>query len=1002
MNNLIKPFRNHFAILIIALFSYLIYSSFINYDISKGFLHYGFSKHILSLEEEIVSFQKGSTKALSSEIIELKYKNDSLIFWSYNQFPKNVIHLISDSNLSLIYDTTGVFLSKLVEEDFYKTVYLTKLVNRYPFENEFLKRSFTWKPDLMKGCKITQVKSNYPLRNSQKGIIGYLHFGENYYSNFQFSILYLLYIFLFISILVVLLRVIKWRYFMRNQRLFLLVFLSLLYLFFNSNFSFTSLKPHQVFQPSSFVLTALFPSVNSFLTFLLSLLTFVLYEVGLTKENRSKLTAGLQSVFFAFVPLGLFMIIPELVLNSASFIQWNDFSTINIASILMYSMISLLVIMVVILANHFVKNNNLNSYYYAVSAIIFLIVYIIFYQKSLLTIGLMIALYLIIYAYVKSFLFNTISFSITAILLFSLAINSSINVNLVEKELDKRKIFIQTLALNQDPEVEYLFSVIEEKIYKDTAFVQLLDTNWYNNQSVQDYLNAAYFSRSSHWKRYDFQFTTCNEITNLILKPQNDEINCYKFFYNNLISKGTLTSSKNLYRMEYGSGQINYLGIFRFALQPDNDSISDIVTVYTEINSKIKRKGFTKLLSPSGMDPFERIRDYSLARYKDGSLIENYGDFTYPAAIEDTMKTGSMINLNFKDYNHLLYRPTKSSVYVLSRQNITKLQSFSGFASIFIFIFIIFVFLYFFYRNLLVKNHLPQTFSFRLQTNIILILSTSLLLIAAISTFYIRELSVEKDKKSHTKTAYSLRTEFEQKLRKSSVSKEEFKDYLFELSLKFSGVFGTDINLYDLNGKLIVTTRPELFSNQLLSDYMNPVALKEIRDEKQTYISVNEKIGKLKFLSAYMPFHDSNGEIAAYLHLPYIAQQDQLTKEIGGFVMTVVNIYMLIIVLSTLLILLFSNYIIRPLRLISDKMNLISFGGKNEKIEWNRKDEFGDLVAEYNRMVDQIGQSSSFTGHVPNGKVLGSKWHVKSTHEIKNPLTPMKLSSSVFAESIGG
>ncbi|MBN2745310.1 MAG: HAMP domain-containing histidine kinase [Bacteroidales bacterium] len=999
MNILKESFRIRFAIVFFLLVTYMVYTSFINYSISKGILHYGFSRHITNIENQIVSFQKNSPPHFSDEIVALNFRNDSLISWTYNQFPKNVNRLIKDTNITLVYDTTGIFLSKLIQYDSFSVIYLSKLLSQYPYENEFLKRSFTWKPDLMKGCQIKSTKSNYPIKDSKSRVLGYLHFGKNFYSNSQFTILYILYLTLFVSILSVLLRLLKTKFFKRYQRIYLLAFMSILYLLFVSNFSFSSIKYHQVFQPTSFVLTNFFPSVNSFLTFLIVLITFVLFEVGKTPQSYSRFSRVFWALIVAFLPVGLLLIIPSLVVNSASFIQWNDFSTINLTSLLMYSIISLLIILLVILTNHSVNTVGYKSRYYILFSGVFLTLFLLLATDSLFLVLLLALFYAVTYAYIRQFWFKTISFTITSILIFSLAVNSSINRNLAEKELDKRKILIQTLALNQDPEVEYLFSVIENKIYNDSVFVQLLDSNWYNNEAVQSYLNDTYFSKSSHWKRYDFQFTTCNEVTNLILKPQNEEISCYKFFYNNLISKGTLTSSKNLYRMEYGSGQINYLGIFRFMLTPDSDSISEAVTVYTEINSKIKRKGFTKLLSPSGLDPFERIRDYSLARYNYGTLLENYGDFAYPSEIQDSMAVGTMVNLNFNNYSHLLYRPTISSAYVLSRPIPKELQSVSGFASIFIFIFLIFLFLYIFFDNYLIKNRIPQTFSFRLQTNIILILSTSLLLVAFVSAYYIRQLSLEKDTKSHTKTAYSLRTEFEQKLSKSQVEKSKFKDYLYELSLKFSGVFSTDINLYDLNGQLIVTTRPELFSNRLLSDYMNPDALKEIRSNKQTFISKNEKIGRLNFLSAYMPFHDADGEVVAFLHLPYIAQQDLLSKEISGFVMTVVNVYMLIIVISTLMILLFSNYIIRPLRMISEKMKRISFGGKNEKIEWNRKDEFGDLVAEYNRMVDQIGQSAVLLARAERE----SAWQQMArqvAHEIKNPLTPMKLSVQYLQKAL--
>jgi nitrogen fixation/metabolism regulation signal transduction histidine kinase/HAMP domain-containing protein len=89
--------------------------------------------------------------------------------------------------------------------------------------------------------------------------------------------------------------------------------------------------------------------------------------------------------------------------------------------------------------------------------------------------------------------------------------------------------------------------------------------------------------------------------------------------------------------------------------------------------------------------------------------------------------------------------------------------------------------------------------------------------------------------------------------------------------------------------------------------------------------------------------------------------------------------------------LLISRFTTRPLQLIRDKMRGISFDGTNEKINWPRKDEIGTLISEYNRMVDELSKSAELLAKSERE----SAWREMAkqvAHEIKNPLTPMKLS----------
>jgi nitrogen fixation/metabolism regulation signal transduction histidine kinase len=104
-----------------------------------------------------------------------------------------------------------------------------------------------------------------------------------------------------------------------------------------------------------------------------------------------------------------------------------------------------------------------------------------------------------------------------------------------------------------------------------------------------------------------------------------------------------------------------------------------------------------------------------------------------------------------------------------------------------------------------------------------------------------------------------------------------------------------------------------------------------------------------------------------------------------------INIYVILIAFSIFIALVISNYITKPLQLIKDKISQLKLGRTNEKIEWSKNDEIGSLVLEYNRMVDELSNSAVLLAKSERE----SAWREMAkqiAHEIKNPLTPMKLS----------
>lgn len=222
-----------------------------------------------------------------------------------------------------------------------------------------------------------------------------------------------------------------------------------------------------------------------------------------------------------------------------------------------------------------------------------------------------------------------------------------------------------------------------------------------------------------------------------------------------------------------------------------------------------------------------------------------------------------------------------------------------------------------------------------------------------------------------------------------------------DLSYQLNGLAedqGADINLYNASGKLIATSQLELVKKRLLSRHMQPEVFHALRRGDQSELVVAEKIGDLSYQSIYAPLRDKNDRIFAYINLPYYASQTELNDEISNVLVSLINVYALIFFLSGICAILISNSIIRSFRLLIDQFRNIRLR-HNEFIKWPYKDEIGILVKEYNTMMRKVEAMASKLARTER-EAAWREIARQVAHEIKNPLTPMKLNIQYLQQAI--
>jgi len=977
-----------------------------------------FDKIIQNISQLKKSFHFDKNELLDCKKSNINYyifKNDSLIAWTDNEvIPK--ISGLSKNKVKILKLEDGYYLAKQQLYNEYQIVGLYLLEHNYPFENEHLVNEINHDFNIYKILAFKYINTNnpYPITDSKGNFLFQLKFANSPKLRTDQSILLFILYFLSIALLYSFIFLLLKRKFKKH---WLILIFGIVVIFIRIILQWLQwpniLYSSSLFAPSSFAISTFLPSLGDLFLSVFSIFIIILSiqnELSFSPIKRRNTSINIAVFILLFfintlIYIGSLSMIHKLILNSnINFDISNLFGLTFLSIVGLIIIIGILFIFLIILFKSIqytrqLFDNVLIRLLISIAAFLIIIIINYFYiHLSYVLLTLFFVLHLLLQLKAKYSSEYSLANMLPALLILSFITSITMNKDVYEAEHLKRQSLVRSVAINQDPQVEYMFHKVEEKIYKDSTLI----SNFYNNDisfdSISNYIVKKYFSKETHWSKYDIQTTICDNTTELVIKPDDIRIICNDFFYKNLIAYGTLTSNKNLYHLQYGTGQINYLGLFQFVEKTKEGDIT--YTIYMEINSKLKRKGFTKLLSEKGNDPFEKLRNYSLAAYHKDTLVENYGSYSFPELLNKEAKSKQeMTFLDRNGYNHLVYQNNKSEYYILSKKNPEKLTMIAPFSYIFILFSVIFILFSILFKGSFIEWTFEANFTDRLQLTMIAIIIISFSMISYFSAHYIVSLNNDKNNQTLKDLSSSLQMEFEHKVSNTDVSQDEInRDYLQTLSTKFSKVFDTDINLYNLHGDLISSTRPEIFKKHLLSKKINPMAYYQLSVEKESFYVTQENIGHLIYSSSYLPFHNNKKEVVAYLNLPYFARQRELQNEVSSFLMTLMNVYTFIIVLSIIVILLISNYISRPLRMIKEKLQKLTLGGANEKIEWKGEDEIGRLVVEYNRMVDQMAVKADLLAKSERE----SAWREMAkqvAHEIKNPLTPMKLSVQYLLRS---
>ncbi len=218
-----------------------------------------------------------------------------------------------------------------------------------------------------------------------------------------------------------------------------------------------------------------------------------------------------------------------------------------------------------------------------------------------------------------------------------------------------------------------------------------------------------------------------------------------------------------------------------------------------------------------------------------------------------------------------------------------------------------------------------------------------------------------------------------------------FKDKIHELS----DIHNVEINIYSLDGKLLKSSKAS-FSVDNISPPIPKYIIKLVQSSiEKRYIDI-KNIDGVKNRSSYSEIKDDKFKPLGILNLPYVEDDSFYQDEIQDFLVRLSQVYFFMLIVAFALAYFLSSYITKSLKTISDKINETSLDQKNEKIviEANSR-EINSLIKAYNAMVDKLEESATMLAQSEREQAW-REMAKQVAHEIKNPLTPMRLTVQSF------
>ena len=966
-----------------------------------------------------------------------QYNNWKLQFWSYQQTEPTADIIYSEDSIQLVRLQNGQYecIRKLIPlaREQLLLIAMIEVRKEYFVQNSNLSSQFAGFPSAESSVAITETETAYPVRSISGKLLFYLqprNVSADSSANEWAIVLDIIGIVLLLIAVHSAANSIAETYGFVRGLIFLagtVIGLRMLTYMFSDTLAWSEFE---LFDPGIYSSSLLLPSLGDLLINSLLFCWILLFiyrkSVGMNLQAFQQhwlkwplVAVGaflLVSITFSFA-----IIIRSLIADAARI----SFNVTNFFSLDEYSFWGFVVLATLALSYFLASSVILrvlapllrnNAYYlYAFLAAFGLLLITFIQSGNIVELNLFVLVWLIGYTWLLRqplLITKDHRWSVSVLLLWIFLYSGSISLIIIAEnsriELEQRKRTAEKLATQADPTSERLLSIA--LTYFDNDFLYA-NFNRFRLASSNQYLKDSLINKnfSAYLNKYDTRIYTFDSQERPLYNDAPVSFDTLDIIYR---MEGKPTNVPDMRYFEKAFDKYAYIS--RKMVTDTSGTAIGFVFILSE-PKKYKNDALVPELFRGRKDflPDEYSPIYSYAIYNNRELIDYFNDYAFPTRLSDKQLPPN--NFTFRKnegYDELWYRDN-NKVVIIAKLNNLWLESITLVAylfSTFLLLLGIFQLISLLVRSRLRLSNLRKEMQLNLRTQvhgtIIFISLFSFLVIGAATIFFFINRYNRNKQDQLSRAIQIMSNEVENKIDSQTffdymlrLYDSGYNEYLEVLVREVSEIHGTDINIYDTQGELRLSSNPFIYDKGILSSRMNPEAYYRIHRQKLVQFTTTEQIGGISYQSIYSPVRDEDGNPYAYLNMPSFDSQEELKREISNFLVTIINLNAFIFLIAGVIALFITNRITASFSLISEKMRAVNLGQHNDEIQWNRNDEIGELVKEYNKMVLKLEESAAA---LAKSEREGA-WREMArqvAHEIKNPLTPMKLSIQYLQKAI--
>lgn len=762
-----------------------------------------------------------------------------------------------------------------------------------------------------------------------------------------------------------------------------------------------------IFEPDYFAASTWQPSLGDFLLnqlALLSLVVFAFIKLTTQQQHREEVKVGSILISSGLLLISIWYFIQQLAslfTNS----QWSFDVGADISfspyKLLAYFCIFIIGVIPFLIAQYLSSElRKVKDRKYILASLIGLV---IASSLALFIVGgeyLLIALVLVFYMLVVfNFRFaeqlyqanySTFLYLFTTALLMATICNILLGSHIDSEQLQDKRSLATRLLSDNDNEAEYLLSQAKQRIESDV----LIQTNIANPFSSKDLIRQKIqrVFLGDYFDKYEIEILIFNGNGNPVNSPTSLNYFKLKEVYGE-VQNQTEFDELYFYRSNYPVSLNQY---YLFNEIKRYDTTIGYVLVRLDRKELLNNSILPQLLlSDFGLDNNLQHMDYAV--YDGKRLISSTGDFNYRRDFNVGLLDEDLIYnrpIDLAGYDHLAVRNlSNNQVYVISSHHYPWQYITTNFSIFFLFTVAMIIMIFGVATAYFNSKKQSVTLSAKIQILLNFAFFLPLIIVSIVVLNLVNTTVEENIENQYLATAESAASNLANQLQGFLEGRNENNESLENRISEISQYARADINLFNTNGRLIATNQRLIFDNELLAPFINPQAMANIVESGVKEELFTERVGNidLSYKSTYFSIRSNeNNELLGVLSMPFFDSEEELKAEQRDILSNILNSFTFIFVIFVVLSFLASRILTYPFKFLTEKIKTTTLSNLNEPLVWPADDEIGLMVGEYNKMLANLEKSKRALA-LSEKESAWREMAQQVAHEIKNPLTPMKL-----------